>query len=40
MMGGNGKDSKGTVGYLNDLWEYPLTTSMPMFSLHFSQGFT
>jgi N-acetylneuraminic acid mutarotase len=32
MMGGNGKDSKGTVGYLNDLWEFLLTASMPEFS--------
>jgi N-acetylneuraminic acid mutarotase len=32
MMGGNGTDSKGTVGYLNDLWEFPLTASAPAFS--------
>jgi hypothetical protein len=33
MMSGNGLDANGTVGYLNDLWEFPLTASAPVFSV-------
>jgi N-acetylneuraminic acid mutarotase len=33
MMSGNGLDANGTFGYLNDLWEFPLTASAPVFSL-------
>lgn len=32
LMGGNGLDANATVGYLNDLWEFPLTASAPLIS--------
>ena len=32
MMGGNGLDSSGAVGYLNDLWKLQIVTSTPVFA--------
>jgi N-acetylneuraminic acid mutarotase len=29
LFGGNGYDTNGTLGYLNDLWEYQLPTTTP-----------